>query len=83
DFEGWWTQSEQLYSIMGVSMTPNTKRDDKWVTVLVLKWLDVKMVAEKDVWELVAEKAKSWLEGSGLGMGELKRIEEEVAGYLE
>ncbi|KAL8869343.1 MAG: hypothetical protein Q9198_007913 [Flavoplaca austrocitrina] len=83
DFEGWWSQSEQLYSTMGVSMTPNTKRDDKWVTVLVLKWLNVKMVAEKDVWELVAEKAKSWLEGSGLGMGELKRVEEEVVGYLE
>ncbi|KAL8976588.1 MAG: hypothetical protein Q9205_007430, partial [Flavoplaca limonia] len=83
DFEGWWSQSEELYSIMGISLSTNSKRDDRWVTALVLKWLDVKMVAEKDVWELVAEKAKSWLEGSGLGMGELKRIEEEVAGYLE
>ena len=83
DFEGWWSQSEQLYSIMGVSLSTNARRDDKWVTALVLKWLDVKMVAEKDVWELVAEKANRWLEGSGLGTGELKRIEEEVAGYLE
>ncbi|KAL9038361.1 MAG: hypothetical protein Q9180_003187, partial [Flavoplaca navasiana] len=83
DFEGWWSRSEQLYSIMGVSMTPNSKRDDKWVTALVLKWLDVKMVAEKDVWELVAEKAKSWLDSLGLREDELKRIEEEVAKYLE
>ncbi|KAL8900275.1 MAG: hypothetical protein Q9192_001147 [Flavoplaca navasiana] len=83
DFEGWWSQSEELYSIMGVSLSTNSNRDDKWVTALVLKWLDVKMAAEKDVWELVADKAKSWLEGSGLGMGELKRVEEEVAGYLE
>ncbi|KAL8670299.1 MAG: hypothetical protein Q9168_005154 [Polycauliona sp. 1 TL-2023] len=85
DFEGWWAASEQLYSIMGVAIPAGeggAERSKEWVTVLVMKWLDVKMAAEKDVWELVAEKAKDWLEGLGLGMEELMEVEKEVGQYL-
>ena len=31
---------------------------DGWVTVLVVAFLEVKMKDEKDMWELVADKAK-------------------------
>lgn len=80
DFEGWWEQSEQLWKIMGISI--DGRRSKEWVTVLVMKWLDVKMAVEKDVWELVAEKAKSWLEGQGLGVNKLMEIEREVVPYI-
>lgn len=80
DFEGWWEQSERLWKIMGISI--DRQRSKEWVTVLVMKWLDVKVAAEKDVWELVAEKAKSWLVSQGLGVDKLMEIEREVVLYL-
>ncbi|KAL9001292.1 MAG: hypothetical protein Q9169_000183 [Polycauliona sp. 2 TL-2023] len=83
DFEGWWEQSKKLYKIMGVGLlNGGGPRSKEWITVLVMKWLDLKMAAEKDVWELVVEKAKSWLEGMGLGADELAKVEKEVVGYL-
>ncbi|KAL8911577.1 MAG: hypothetical protein Q9171_003291 [Xanthocarpia ochracea] len=80
DFEGWWEQDEKLFGIMGVS--PNGQRSKEWVTVLVMKWLDVKMSSQKDVWELVAEKAKGWLERQGLDVDRLREIETEVVQYV-
>ncbi|KAL8777663.1 MAG: hypothetical protein Q9213_007762 [Squamulea squamosa] len=80
DFEGWWEQNAQLLEIMGVSI--NGQQSKVWTTVLVMKWLDTKMTAEKDVWELVVEKAKSWLEDQGLGTEKLVEIEKEVVQYI-
>ncbi|KAL8926336.1 MAG: hypothetical protein Q9172_001845 [Xanthocarpia lactea] len=81
DFEGWWEQDEKLFGIMGV-VSLNGQRSKEWVTVLVMKWLDVKMSSQKDVWELVAEKAKGWLEGLGLDVDRLREIEKEVVQYV-
>ncbi|CAO1604662.1 hypothetical protein XANCAGTX0491_008205 [Xanthoria calcicola] len=83
DFDGWWEPNEQLTQIMGLSNAIGPpQRSKEWVTVLVLKWLDTKMAAEKDVWELVADKAKGWLEGLGLGVDRLMEIEREVVLYI-
>ena len=85
DFDGWWEPNEQVTQIMGLANAINEppQRSKEWVTVLVLKWLDTKMAAEKDVWELVAEKAKGWLEGQGLGVEKLMEIEREVVVYFQ
>ncbi|KAL8769312.1 MAG: hypothetical protein Q9209_004694 [Squamulea sp. 1 TL-2023] len=80
DFEGWWEQNAQLLGIMGVSIS--RQQSKVWTTVLVMKWLDIRMTAEKDVWELVVEKAKSWLEDQGLGTEKLVEIENEVVQYV-
>jgi hypothetical protein len=34
-------------------------------TALVVRFLERKMSADKDVWELVVEKARAWIEGEG------------------
>lgn len=79
DFEGWWEQSHELFTILGVRVSGQQSKE--WVTVLVMKWLDVKMAAEKEVWELVADKAKGWLEGRA-GTDRLMEIEKEVVLYI-
>ena len=55
---------------------------DVFSTAVVVSWLEQRMRAEKDVWELVVDKAKAWIEGevSGLELEELmKEVRELVA----
>ncbi|KAL8803861.1 MAG: hypothetical protein Q9182_002917 [Xanthomendoza sp. 2 TL-2023] len=83
DFEGWWEESALLFQILGVTeVVRGQPRSKEWVTVLVLKWLDVKMGGEKEVWELVAEKGKGWLEGR-FGVERLREIEWQVGTFLQ
>ncbi|KAL9019182.1 MAG: hypothetical protein Q9185_003563 [Variospora sp. 1 TL-2023] len=82
DFEGWWEPSEALAAVLDVGIEGS--RSKEWVTMLVVKWLEVKMKGEGEVWELVVEKARAWLEGQVMGdHAEMKRLEEEVLGYLK
>lgn len=82
DFEGWWEQSEELLKILGVDIEGTETKTKEWITTLVVRWLEVKMVAEEDVWELVVEKASAWLEGQIMGEGEMEKLEKEVEGLL-
>ncbi|KAI4142080.1 MAG: hypothetical protein L6R39_005086 [Caloplaca ligustica] len=80
DFEGWWEQSRALLAILEIAVSGS--RGKEWVTMLVVRWLEVKMKGEKDVWELVVEKARGWLEAQIMGEGEMGRLEREVDGYV-
>lgn len=54
-----------------------------WVTLLVVRFLETYMQAEKDVWELVVEKARGWLVERKLADGvesEVDRVLKEVKG---
>ncbi|KAI4286367.1 MAG: hypothetical protein L6R35_004377 [Caloplaca aegaea] len=82
DFEGWWELSEALAAVLDVGIEGS--RSKEWVTMLVVKWLEVKMKGEGEVWELVVDKARAWLEGQVMGDdAEMKRLEEEVVGYFK
>lgn len=52
-----------------------------WTSLLVLAWLEAMAAAEqeKEVWELVAEKARAWIEG----VGGVEGVEASVVGEWE
>ncbi|KAL8698188.1 MAG: hypothetical protein Q9201_006712 [Fulgogasparrea decipioides] len=81
DFEGWWRWDQNLLEILRVAEVDMMK-EKEWVTVLVIKWLETKMASEKEVWELVVEKARAWLAGRMMGT-ELERLAGEVLTYLQ
>lgn len=39
-----------------------------WATVLVLAWLEGRMLGEKEIWEMAGEKARDWLMGKGVDL---------------
>ncbi|KAI4205079.1 MAG: hypothetical protein LQ350_000706 [Teloschistes chrysophthalmus] len=79
DFEGWWACSEDLLGIMGLSGKIRGQKKNDWITALVVKWLEVKMGGEKEVWELVVDKAKMWLGGQGV---DVQGMEKEIVELL-
>ncbi|KAL8900360.1 MAG: hypothetical protein Q9207_005730 [Kuettlingeria erythrocarpa] len=83
DFEGWWEHSKALVTILGIKVP--RARTKEWVTMLVVRWLEVRMKAEAEVWELVVEKARTWLEGQVMrkGEGEMERLKREVGALLK
>ncbi|MCJ1332066.1 hypothetical protein MMC10_008758 [Thelotrema lepadinum] len=74
-FEGFWAASDahQIAELMGfeeiVFFNPDTYKDvqvngrDAWTTALVVAFLESTMASEKEVWEMIVEKARVWLEG--------------------
>lgn len=62
-FEGYWNINEGLRKVMGVDKEIVDLKGQKttWNTILVVTFLETKMEEEKDVWELVVEKARAWL----------------------
>lgn len=69
-FQGSWTFDVEVFSIMGLGdgQSEGVKRQDGvdkdvWVTLLVVKWLEVMAGEEEGVWSMVVEKARGWLEG--------------------
>ncbi|KAL8744404.1 MAG: hypothetical protein Q9184_008001 [Pyrenodesmia sp. 2 TL-2023] len=81
DFEGWWESSDALSAILQIEVPASQMRE--WVTTLVVRWLEVRMKAEGEVWELVVEKARGWLEGQIMGDGEMERLEREADGLVQ
>lgn len=81
DFEGWWEHSKALSTILEIEVP--RARTKEWVTMLVVRWLEVRMKAEAEVWELVVEKARTWLEGQVMGEGEMERLKREVDGLVK
>lgn len=71
DFEGYWTSDGKLLAILGLE-AHMVRDQDAFVTVLVIHFLELKMAAEKELWELVVDKAKEWLVGTGADVGALE-----------
>jgi hypothetical protein len=66
DFEGTWDAAD-VEPILGfqipVNITDSEEAERKsWVTMIVVCFLEEKMAAERDTWELVVAKARTWLE---------------------
>lgn len=97
-FAGFWELSDEIVSILVIpreklGLLENRIIGDKedsaednqnlWVTLLVVRFLEIYMQEEKDVWELVVDKARAWLGDRKLGEGvaeEIDRVLTEVKG---
>ena len=75
---GAWLMSEDLADVLGKPMgkikeaCPVSCKDDMetiWATIIVLSYLQLQHSQFKDEWELVAEKAKTWLGKQDLPKG--------------
>ncbi|TVY80474.1 von Willebrand factor A domain-containing protein 5A [Lachnellula suecica] len=84
DFEGSWSlPSTEIGNIMGVEVPGSPKGGERkaWVTLLVVAFLEQKMVAEEGTWALVVEKARGWLEA--LGVLDLEDLEKEAVEFVK
>ncbi|KIX92037.1 uncharacterized protein Z520_12252 [Fonsecaea multimorphosa CBS 102226] len=69
EFDGSWLRSKNLLNLLGVTeqqftglkATTDKEEDTVRATVLAVAWLKVKASAEKDIWDMVADKATEWL----------------------
>lgn len=60
-FEGFWEVNNDLFSIMALDNVSKTEKTIEEMTVLIIVFLEERMAVEKDVWELVVEKARAFL----------------------
>lgn len=83
EFDGSWKSTDALFNLVSVGKADiKTGVDDKvQSTALAIAWLETKMKSEEDVWEMVVEKAKSWLEGV-VGSAEIEKVLSQTKGIL-
>ena len=62
EFEGYWNVSSQLAGLVGLAEHKLTGKGNVEVTALVIAFLQTIMKGERDVWEMVVEKASEWLQ---------------------
>ncbi|XP_064631384.1 von Willebrand factor A domain-containing protein 5A-like isoform X2 [Lineus longissimus] len=69
-FDGHWELSEAVVNLLGkdaIDLKSSSPLNDLsvWATALVLAWLDMNWSESKDDWEMLYDKAYSWLKGQG------------------
>jgi len=68
--DGYWTISDQLANIVGVSVEtinsqcPSGVKSDAWVTALVLVYLNKQLSKERSLWSMMQTKATEWLQNN-------------------
>ncbi|QIW98025.1 hypothetical protein AMS68_003543 [Peltaster fructicola] len=77
-FPGYWRWDEKLMRLIG-SPEYDSKQDETSATTLVLAYFEIKMLAQRDVWEMVAQKAQAWLQ-SQVPSAELDKLMEVARG---
>jgi Vault protein inter-alpha-trypsin domain/von Willebrand factor type A domain len=83
-FDGSWTGDEEIKEIMGFNGGLDLKQGVEmavWITLLVVKWLEIMASEEESVWEMVGEKARGWL--MGCGIMDLEGLEKAAANEIE
>ena len=77
DFDGFWRDSPELWEALDFIKKANVQKasgktatDEVWITLVVLSCLEVWMKSEKEVWELVTDKARMWLDDQKIEDGE-------------
>lgn len=90
-FEGSWAWNGKLFAALGVdeaaaaskiaslfgASSPKTSLS---ATALVLAFLETRLAAKKDEWEMLADKALAWLASQLKSKGDSKSAEEYVGG---
>lgn len=86
-FHGVWPSSAvgEISAILGMPVGECPREGvqrDVWMTLLVVRYLEVWMSEEEGTWALVVEKARGWL-GEVLGMEALEGLEREAAKLIQ
>ena len=71
-FEGFWEFDAPLLNVVAVSgqhKVPEGLHLRLWATILAITYLEKKMGAEKEAWEMCVDKAKDWWAGVGVEDG--------------
>ena len=85
-FAGFWELNDELLNTLSIPREKlrfkkgGADNENAWVTLLVIRFLEAYMQEEKDVWELVVDKARAWLSEGKLVEA---RAEEEVDRVLK
>lgn len=97
-FAGFWELNDEVVNIIGIpremlgllenriigeKLDAAEDNQNLWVTLLVVRFMEMYMQEEKDVWDLVVDKARAWLGERTLGEGvreEVDRVLKEVKG---
>lgn len=89
-FSGYWTRSEKLFELLGVNLDGLDMKDEfqkDWdvaVTAVVVAYFEKKLSDKRDVWEMVVQKARAWLQGKYGGKAEnVDPMVAEGAKYLD
>jgi hypothetical protein len=92
-FEGSWVMSSSLLTVLGISRAaadgkavelPASRDTNENViaTLCVLVFMRKRLAAEKDAWEMIAEKARAWLEialdGSSISLDDAEKVFEDI-----
>ncbi|KAF9435827.1 hypothetical protein BGZ76_005430 [Entomortierella beljakovae] len=70
-FEGFWEWNSYLFTLLEIAMekamtlieADKEMNKDLLATAIVIAYFEEKLNKDKDVWELISDKAKTWLEG--------------------
>lgn len=78
-FTGSWEANDDVIDILGIPQEKlgledkagegrggGAKNLNAWITLLVVRFLENYMPEDKEVWELVVDKAKQWLVETGM-----------------
>ena len=68
-FVGAWDWNDELFEIIGKEVTFDAEAfasEQLMATALAVAFLESKLAASKDVWEMVVAKAKSWMASQGI-----------------
>ncbi|KAK4226212.1 von Willebrand factor A domain-containing protein 5A [Podospora fimiseda] len=66
-FEGKWAWSDRLLALLGLKKEDvKVQESDGIATAIVLAYLEVRLGNRKDEWEMLAEKARDWLNAQGI-----------------
>jgi hypothetical protein len=72
DFDGFWPASTagEIVQIFGFDFEAGDgvggRGGVKWITLMVVYWLEDKAAEEQGTWGMVVEKARAWLETEGV-----------------
>ena len=78
---GYWSLSavaEKIVKKKDAQRPPQGVPADVWATVLVLAFLEIHCAGQKDEWELIAMKAKSWVASQTLSGVSLDSLQEKA-----
>ncbi|KAJ3335090.1 von Willebrand factor A domain-containing protein 5A, partial [Gonapodya sp. JEL0774] len=75
NFDGSFPSDNRLFGIsLAITATPPAGRTpEEWATAVAIALMQVRLAAQKDEWELMADKAVAWLDGR-VGEKERKRL---------
>lgn len=70
-FDGSWKTSQELNAIL--ALNDSSGATTEWMTMFVVRWLEIKCASEEAIFEMVVEKAREWLAANVSGLEDLEK----------